>query len=216
MSHVSHGMCGVYVCECVSYAALKRKTEKEYETRTQKMVRLNWPSSCGSSFMRDPFVRLQLFKICTILIKHHSFFFFFVYILIIQWFCRDVAGCAGATFHRILVTLYFVIILCTFFFNLFFFNSFLLFSDFLVSIRMFHCQLYRSITATEKRRIRYIKNTRSLAHIHAFLFLPLFYADSREKQFCDNCIISDIDRRINPVCRTRKDLRLCVPRIVLS
>lgn len=157
MSHVSHGMCGVYVCECVSYAALKRKTEKEYETRTQKMVRLNWPSSCGSSFMRDPFVRLQLFKICTILIKHHSFFFFFVYILIIQWFCRDVAGCAGATFHRILVTLFFVIILCTFFFNLFFFNSFLLFSDFLVSIRMFHCQLYRSITATEKRRIRYIK-----------------------------------------------------------
>lgn len=177
---------------CIIYAALKRKTEKEYEIHTQKMVRLNWPSSCGSSFMRDPFVRLQLFKICTILIKHHSFFFF-VYILIIQWFCRDVAGCAGATFHRILVTLFFVIILCTFL-SLLFLIHFFYFQIFSVLIRMFHCQLYCSITATEKRRIRYIKNTRSLAHIHAFLFLPLFYADSREKQFCDNCIISDIDR----------------------
>lgn len=81
---MSLSVCGVYVCGvCIIYAALKRKTEKEYETRMEKADHLNRPPSRGSPFMRDPFVRLQLFKICTILIKHHSFFFF-VYILIIQ------------------------------------------------------------------------------------------------------------------------------------
>lgn len=73
------------LCVCVwsvyhIYAALKRKTEKEYiGTRTEKAVHLNEPPSRGPPVTRDLFVRLQLFKICTILIKHHSFFTLFIF-----------------------------------------------------------------------------------------------------------------------------------------
>lgn len=82
------------------------------------------------------------------------------------------AGCAGATFHRILVTLFFVIILCTFL-SLLFLIHFFYFQIFSVLIRMFHCQLYCSITATEKRRIRYIKK-----HVLSPTFTRFFFSRS--------------------------------------
>lgn len=77
----------IYVCvDCVCGA--KRRTEKRVQgTRTQKAVLSSGAPSRGSPFTRDLFVRLQLLKICTILIKHHSFFvcLYFNHSMILSW-----------------------------------------------------------------------------------------------------------------------------------
>lgn len=136
-------------------------------------------------------------------INKTSFIFFFVYILIIQWFCCDVAGCAGATFHRILVTLFFVILsICFLFYLLLNSQNF----DFIFSTRIFYCQLLLcSIAATEKRRIRYIKTHDLSPTFTHFTFSPaLLRRFTRKTSFATIALFL---ARL-PVCRTRKDLRL--------